>query len=78
MKKEYAHFNDGYGIWHLVNALGCCYFPFKYKDIIYNECTMEGESKLWCATTVGDDGISYISGKYKYCDESCKKGESSG
>ena len=38
---------------------------------------MEGESKLWCATTVDDDG-SYISGKYKYCDESCKKGESSG
>ena len=39
---------------------------------------MNGEPQLWCATTVDeDDGISYVSGNWKFCaDAFCRKGES--
>ena len=34
-------------------------FPFEYKGVTYNQCTMAGASKPWCYTN------SY--GSWEYC-----------
>ena len=39
-----------------------CMFPFQYKGVTYNDCTMADESKLWCITERNYWG---------YCGEEC-------
>ena len=50
-----------------------CKFPFKYKNIEYNECTNVDDYKPWCATQIDPSG-NYIDGAYGYCDQQCLKG----
>ena len=33
-----------------------CAFPFKWKNVVYNECTYADHDQLWCATKVRADG----------------------
>ena len=56
------------------NTISCdqCQFPFKYKGVEYNECTMEDESELWCATQV-DNNREYIT--FGWCKSTCTSGE---
>ncbi|XP_065838285.1 uncharacterized protein [Oscarella lobularis] len=35
-----------------------CVFPFKYKGILYYDCTSKGHDREWCATSVKED-LSY-------------------
>ena len=56
-----------------------CVFPFIVGGETYNECTTEGKSTPWCATTVDADGnykdnetcitSSCYQGMYLYVDE---------
>ena len=32
-----------------------CVFPFRFRGILYNECTMEMDTKLWCSTSTNSD-----------------------
>ena len=51
----------------------CCHFPFEYEGVTFNQCTKVNHDKLWCATLV--DAAGKFDGKWKNCDENCKKGE---
>ena len=59
---------------NFANILGtndaCCHFPFKFKGVTYNECTLAESSQRWCSTQVDAAG-NYIGGKWKNCDEKC-------
>ena len=43
-----------------------CIFPFRYKGVSYNTCTLAGntpsETKPWCSTFIDDDG-DHVSGE---------------
>ena len=45
-----------------------CLFPFSYKDVEHNSCTMEDDENLWCATEVGQTGEIH---QWGYCREHC-------
>jgi len=45
-----------------------CVFPFKYRGVVYNECTTARASMYWCSTQVNKQG-EYIRRKWGYCDE---------
>ena len=51
-----------------------CVFPFKYKNVIHNECTYEGmklhEEHPWCSTEVNSKG-EHIKGKFGFCEPQC-------
>ena len=49
---------------------GECIFPFKYKDIVYNEC-YPGKKGDWCATSVNEK--TTVMKTYAYCDYGEKK-----
>jgi len=49
-----------------------CVFPFKYKGIVYHECTDFEWYDFWCATKTRPNG-NYIEGEWGNCDsETCK------
>ena len=54
-----------------------CQFPFKYKSITYNQCTIDGneenETSAWCSTKVDDSGNHVAGqGKYGFCEPKCQ------
>ncbi|XP_040579656.1 matrix metalloproteinase-9 [Lepeophtheirus salmonis] len=48
---------------------GPCVFPFVFLGTTYNECTMDGSTQLWCATSVDSTTLNYET--YSYCPSSC-------
>ena len=52
-----------------------CQFPFKYKGVEYNECTMEDESDLWCATKVDGNGDYNGDENFGWCKSTCTSEE---
>ena len=49
-----------------------CVFPFKYRDKVYNECTIDGASKPWCCTKT-DSGGNHLGGHWGYCGPDCNR-----
>ena len=49
-----------------------CKFPFKYKNILRNECIADDdpEGKQWCATEV-DANLEFSGINWGYCSNSC-------
>ena len=52
-----------------------CVFPFKWKNLTHNECTVHGSpepDKRWCSTKVDEDGVHIAGqGNYGYCGPEC-------
>merc|ERR1712072_1647756 len=44
-----------------------CKFPFSYRGMTYNSCTMEGESRHWCSTKTDSNG-DHVTGNWGYCN----------
>jgi hypothetical protein len=52
-----------------------CIFPFKYQDILFNECTTlnDPDGKFWCSTKVDESGNHVVGqGEWGYCDPDCE------
>ena len=49
----------------------CCHFPFKYKNVIYNQCKKVDEEATWCSTDVSNSEHIY-NGEDEYCEETGK------
>ena len=56
-----------------------CIFPFKYKGIVYSECTdadsvNDGNSYFWCATKVNQDKEIAEGGRnWGECNDNCRR-----
>ena len=38
-----------------------CKFPFRYKGVVYNECTSVDQSQPWCSTSITTTGQNLVS-----------------
>jgi len=47
-----------------------CTFPFIFKGVTYNQCTMEGHDKLWCSTKTNAN-LEYMNGSWGNCNSGC-------
>ena len=47
-----------------------CVFPFIYKSVAYDGCTLRDSKKFWCYTEVDSNGIG-VWGKWGYCGSFC-------
>jgi len=47
-----------------------CVFPFIYKSVAYDACTLTDRGKFWCNTEVDFNGIG-VSEKWGYCNHFC-------
>lgn len=49
-----------------------CVFPFTFKRVIYNKCTIVDDPKdeMWCSTKTDSSG-KHISGTWAHCSASC-------
>jgi len=47
-----------------------CVFPFIYKSVAYDACTLTDRGKFWCNTEVDLNGIG-VSEKWGYCNHFC-------
>ena len=45
-----------------------CHLPFVYKNVTYDECTMEDSDSLWCHTGGVDDNHQLVRGE---CQPGC-------
>jgi len=54
-----------------------CRFPFRYKGVVYSECTSVDQTDPWCATSVTSAG-DYIEGARATCPSSCPGAGGSG
>ena len=43
-----------------------CDFPFRYEDVLYDQCTQANYEKPWCATLTDEDD-NYVEGQWKNC-----------
>mmetsp|Transcript_130014 Transcript_130014/g.277693 ORF Transcript_130014/g.277693 Transcript_130014/m.277693 type:complete len:671 (-) Transcript_130014:65-2077(-) len=60
-KKCYTVSGAGIGAGHQ------CVFPFTYKGIVYHQCTKDGHTDFWCATSVNEEREA---GKWGSCSDS--------
>merc|ERR1712012_58192 len=54
-----------------------CRFPFRYKGVVYSQCTTIDQTEPWCATSVTSAG-DYIEGSRATCPSSCPGAGGSG
>ena len=43
-----------------------CVFPFRYEDVLYDQCTQANYDKPWCATSTDEDE-NFVEGYWKNC-----------
>ena len=50
-----------------------CVFPFKYKDVVHETCTADGndEGKTWCSTKTDEEGYHIWGPNWGYCPQHC-------
>ena len=53
-----------------------CVFPFRFKGVLYNACTFEGnapeDTKPWCSTLNDSNDDAVVGeGYWGFCDASC-------
>merc|ERR1711983_386761 len=51
-------------------AAGQCIFPFRYKGVVYNECTTIDRISAWCSTSTDNAG-THVEGNEGFCPSSC-------
>ena len=59
-----------------------CVFPFRFNGVLYNECTLDGnspgETVPWCSTmTDSNDNHVGGQGKWGFCSSNCQTGPTS-
>ena len=64
---------DGDGTTGFTTFGGKCIFPFRYKGVLYLQCTTDDHDKLWCSTET-DQNDDYVDGQWENC-ELCKSGK---
>jgi len=47
-----------------------CIFPFRYKGVVYSECTSVDQTQPWCSTSVTAAG-EHIDGSLGFCPSTC-------
>ena len=47
-----------------------CVFPFTFKNVKYEACTVNKDTRPWCYTKVDSEGNG-VSGEWGYCNENC-------
>ena len=48
-----------------------CDLPFRWKGVLYNECTKVDHHMPWCATRVSSDARNTESGMWGNCELRC-------